>query len=292
MKLTPEILFLNVFLEQLGLPVPSTPALILAGAAVFTGSMNLNEVLLIATLAAVIPNIAWYFAGKYYGGKILGLLCKLSLTPESCVRETETKFTRWGVTALLFSKFVPGFSTIAPPLAGAMQTSLFKFVLYDVLGTIIWILSALLIGYVFNGAVQDILAFIMNAGTFAIPVVLGFLLLFIMYRWWNRNRFIASIRMERITIDELRNIIEAKTPHYIFDIRNSLAIERETIPGAQILLMKDIEKRVFEIDFDHEIITYCACPHEASAALAAIKLKDRGFTKVRPLKGGTHSWFK
>ncbi|MBI3355366.1 MAG: DedA family protein, partial [Nitrospirae bacterium] len=133
-----SVVFWVVFIEQVGLPIPAIPLLIAAGALVGSGKMSLSAALLIPVVASLPPDTAWYYLGRIKGGKVLGFLCRMSLEPDSCVRSTENLFYRHGPRALLVAKFIPGFSTVAPPLAGivGMGTTLFLF--YDAAGALIW----------------------------------------------------------------------------------------------------------------------------------------------------------
>lgn len=109
------VLFWVIFAEQIGFPIPAIPLLIAAGALVGAGKMSVAAALLVPVAASLPPDVAWYYLGRYKGGKVLGFLCRLSLEPDSCVRDTENLFHRNGPRALLLAKFIPGFSTVAPP---------------------------------------------------------------------------------------------------------------------------------------------------------------------------------
>ena len=119
----------NVLLQQLGLPIPAVPTMIVAGALAAMGRISLPAVFAISVLASVVADLAWYFAGRRYGYPVLKFLCRVSLSPDTCVRQTEGIFERWGFYSLVVSKFVPGFSTVAPPIAGALKMSAGKFLL-------------------------------------------------------------------------------------------------------------------------------------------------------------------
>src|SRR5262245_16494719 len=114
------LIFLNVLAEQVGVPIPATPLLVLSGALAATGRMSASLVLLTAVSASYLADAVWFALGRRHGRPILKRLCRISLSPESCVRQTEGLFERYGLYSVIFAKFVPGFSTVAPPLAGAM----------------------------------------------------------------------------------------------------------------------------------------------------------------------------
>ena len=118
------LVFANVLLAQLGLPLPAMPMLIVAGALVADGSLHVVPLALVVIVASLLGDMPWYFAGRRYGYRVLRTLCRISIEPDSCVKQTENIFTRWGPPSLLFAKYMPGFSTVAPPLAGTMGVGL------------------------------------------------------------------------------------------------------------------------------------------------------------------------
>src|SRR5215470_13349433 len=145
-------LFLNVLLEQIGLPIPAMPVLVVAGALAVDRGFSAPLALLAAVVASVIADALWYWLGRRQGTHVLKTLCRISLSPDSCVRQTENVFERWGLPSLLFAKFVPGFSTVAPPMAGAIGASFWSFLLYDAGGAAIWAGSGIALGMIFPGA--------------------------------------------------------------------------------------------------------------------------------------------
>src|SRR5216683_3540661 len=165
------LIFLNVFLEQLGVPIPAVPTLIVAGALSREHRMSSTHVLMASVFASLIADWIWFALGRHYGYRMLRLLCRISLSPDSCVRETESKFERWGLKSLLIAKFVPGFSTVAPPLAGAAKKSTFAFVIYDGIGALIWAGSAVAAGRLFHRAIDRIILALENLGGWALVIL-------------------------------------------------------------------------------------------------------------------------
>lgn len=139
------LVFVNVLLQQLGLPVPSVPTMVLA-ASQSSGLMALATMLLAAVLASLVADWVWYAAGRRFGYRVLALLCKMSINPSSCVNQTEARFTKWGVWSLVFGKFIPGFATVAPPVAGALGMAPSSFFMASALGAGLWAGMALLAG--------------------------------------------------------------------------------------------------------------------------------------------------
>src|ERR1700678_4221760 len=132
------IVVVNVLLDQIGLPVPAVPTLIVAGAAA-DARMPLSMLFAGSVLACLIADCGWYLVGEKYGIRVLKTLCKISLEPDSCVSQTQTRFERWGINSLLVAKFVPGLAIIAPPLAGAMRIGWLRFVVLSAMGAAIWV---------------------------------------------------------------------------------------------------------------------------------------------------------
>jgi len=284
--------FANVLLEQLGLPIPAVPTLVLAGALSVDGRLSAGAVLGVALLACAIGDTAWYFAGRRYGNRVLKLLCRVSLSPDSCVRQSETQFERWGRLALVLGKFVPGLSTIAPPLAGVMRLRWPEFLVLNGIGILLWAGLAVGAGMLFHAQVDYLIDRLEDLG--AAAAVLGATLLggYIALKWWQRRRFYRTLRLARITADDLRGLLRTRKGTVVVDVRSRVARGRDPrfIPGAVALDMEELEKRLDELPADEEVVFYCSCPNEASAAVVARRLIDRGYTRVRPLLGGLEAW--
>jgi len=286
------VVFLNVFIEQIGLPIPAVPTLVVAGALAANAQLSLPMVVIVAIVACMIADLAWYFIGRTYGNRVMKTLCRISLTPDSCVSETQTRFERWGINALIVAKFVPGLSLIAPPLAGATRIGVASFLIYDGLGSALWVGAAVGGGALFGKQVEYLLARMEAYGTYAI-VALGVLLAaYIAYKYWERRRFYAALRMARISVDELYSLIDGGGAPVVVDVRSHTArgLEPRRIPGAVHVPLDAVEHHVKDLPRDRDIILYCTCPNESSAAHAAKLLMNHGFKRVRPLYGGLDAW--
>ncbi|HEV7478635.1 MAG TPA: DedA family protein/thiosulfate sulfurtransferase GlpE, partial [Burkholderiales bacterium] len=285
-------MFANVLLEQIGLPIPAVPTLVLAGALSADGRLSVGAVLGVALLACTLGDTAWYVAGRRYGNRVLKLLCRVSLSPDSCVRQSETQFERWGRLALVLGKFVPGLSTIAPPLAGVMRLRWPEFLVLNGIGILLWAGLAVGAGLLFHAQVDYLVGRLADLG--AAAAVLGAALLggYIALKWWQRRRFYKMLRLARITADDLRGLLRTRNGTVVFDVRSRVARGRDPrfIPGALALDIEELDKRLDELPADEEIVFYCSCPNEASAAAVARRLIDRGYTRVRPLLGGLEAW--
>jgi membrane protein DedA with SNARE-associated domain/rhodanese-related sulfurtransferase len=285
------LVFLNVLAEQAGVPVPAYPTLIIAGAVLTRGNYALIELLVVGALAAVIADTFWYLAGRRYGTRVLRILCRVSLSPDSCVRQTEDIFERFGPASMIFAKFVPGFASVSTALAGAIRLRYWKFVLFDFIGAFIWVGVAVVAGYRFRDAVGDVLDVLTSLGKWGMVIVLLALAAWIAGKWWKRVLFTRQLRMDRVTVEELKTLLDAKDVSVILDVRSALSQEASgRIPGARRIDVKRLAEDLVGVPTDGEVIVYCACPNEASAVKVAEKLRAHGFKRVRPLHGGIDAW--
>ena len=286
--------FLNVLAQQLGLPVPVLPTLVVAGAVAASGKMSAAALYALAIAACVIADSTWYTAGRRYGGRVMSLLCRVSLSPDSCVSRTQGAFERWGAKALLIAKFVPGLALIAPPLAGATRMQFGRFIAFSAVGAGLWVGAAIVAGALLRTWVERWLPQATQIGGGAALVLLVLLAAYVGYRWWDRRRFLAALDMARISVEELRRQIEQGAAPMIVDVRSTTAqtLEARRIPGAVNVPVQDAARHLSELPRDREIILYCTCPNEASAAKVARLLMNNGFRRVRPLKGGLEAWIE
>lgn len=254
-----SFVFVNVLLEQLGLPVPAVPTLVVAGALAADGRLVFSNLLAAAFFATVFADTLWFLLGRRYGQRILKTLCRVSLSPDTCVRQTEGVFEKYGVASLLFAKFVPGFSTVAPPLAGAAGTSLPRFLLFTSAGTLLWAGSALVLGSVFHGAVERVLAALASLGGWAFVLLAGGLVLYIVVKWQQRRRFYRFLRMARIGVSDLRRLMDEGQSPVVVDVRSGGARQRDPrrIPGAVTIDLDDLDAHVATLPADREIVLYC-----------------------------------
>ena len=286
-----SVIFLNVLLNQLGLPVPVLPTLVVAGAMAAAGRLPGAAVFALAVAACVCGDAAWYVAGRVFGGRVMKLLCKVSLTPDTCVSQTETRFERHGPKVLILAKFIPGLSLVAPPLAGATRMGVMRFLCYSVLAAALWVSAALIVGLLLKAQVEWLLHSVAGLVGAALAVLL-LLAGYIAYKWWERRRFNRALEMARIDVAELHVHLGTATPPVVLDVRSPTAarLQPQRIPGALQVPLQDIGQQVGKLPRDRDIILYCACPNEASAAKAAKVLMAHGYRKVRPLRGGLDAW--
>jgi membrane protein DedA with SNARE-associated domain/rhodanese-related sulfurtransferase len=286
------LVFINVLVEQAGAPLPAVPTLVVAGALASAGKLPWGSVILAALLACLIADVAWYWAGRRYGATVMRTLCRVSLSPDSCVKQSELRFQRWRGQILLVAKFVPGLSTIAPPLAGAMQLSPRVFVLMDSIGSLIWIAVIVGLGYAFAHQIDHVLFLLASAGTVAIEIIVAGLIAYVLVKWWQRRKLLLSLRLARITVDELHQLIEQGAKPVVVDVRSPAGrmVDNRVIPGALIADLRRIDQDLDQVPIDQDVVIYCSCPNEVSAATAAKGLMMLGYRRVRPLLGGLDAW--
>ena len=286
------LIFANVLAEQLGVPVPAVPTLIVAGTLTVNGELSAGSVFAVAFVASTLGDVAWYVAGRLQGRRVMSLLCRISLSPDSCVSEAESHFERWGGLLLPVSKFVPGLSTVVPPLAGATRLGWAPFLTWNSLGIALWAGVAIGAGMVFHAKVAQFLLRLEEYGRAAIAIVAFLLAAYIALKWWERRRFYQMLRVARITTDELREIMSRDKETVVVDVRSSAArdLDPRFIPGALAINGSDVVDRLAHLPTHQEIVFYCTCPNEASAATVAKRLMSLGYTRVRPLQGGLDAW--
>lgn len=281
------IVFVAVLLDQGGLPLPSYPVVAVSAAFAHGDTAALAQLLMVATAAGLIADAFWYVAGRRYAARLLEWICRISLSPDSCVSGARQSYARYGAPSLIAAKFVPGFAALATALAGQYRLGAFRFTFWDGLGCLLWAGSAVALGVVFADAVREVLDTLLELGRWGAMLFLAVAVVYIGRKALLRRRFLAQIRMARIGVDELATRLEAEDPPIVLDVRPRAVREAEGwIPGA---LGVDDPSQV-EVAPDREVVIYCACPNEASAAVLAKRLMARGVVRVRPLSGGIAAW--
>lgn len=285
--------FVVVLVKQLGTPLPAMPVLFLAGAAAADDGVFAVKALAVATLASLLADFVWFFAGRYFGRRVLTLLCRISISPDSCVRKNELSFARRGMATLVIAKFVPGLSTLAPPLAGALGMRAQSFAIFDSAGAALWAGSGIAGGLLFHNQIRHLLEAMSELGRVAVWAVAALAALYVAWRvWWRWHEARLHAGMARVRPDELADMIQRGLAPIIVDVRAAgpgLPL-RERIPGARHIDLATIET-VSVIDWpdDARIITYCDCPNDASAGKAAHLLAKRG-RSAGVLAGGLGGW--
>ncbi len=286
------ILGLNTLLHELGVPVPMTPTALVAGARAASGAVDPILLIVMIVTGMLIANSVWFAAGRRYGGAVLKMLCRVSLSPDTCVARTEGSFGRWGWSALVIGRFLPGVTLVAPPLAGALGMSWTKFLALTAAGAALYGLVVVGAGMLLHEQIEMVIVQLMSLGWNALAVLIGMVALYIAWRWWQRRRHAHELAVPRIDVAELRALMAAGEPLELIDVRGRTTqqVDQRRIPGATIMHLDEIEAGRFKAPPDRQIIVYCACPNEASAARAVRLLHARGYLRARPLLGGLDAW--
>jgi len=286
------LLFVWVFVEQCGLPVPAMPVLLAAGALSAEHRLSFVMALAVSLAATLTADSSWFLVGRRYGHLVLRLLCKLSLEPTTCVRRTQDSFGRRREVTLMTAKFVPGLALLAPPVAGQNGMSYARFILFDGLGASLWLTAILTVGRFFGDLLKrdpSLLGWMGRfGGVLLILAVIGFLVGRLIRRSMVLRRLIAS----RLEPEELKKLLDSGEPLYIVDLRHPLELLPDpfTLPGALHISPDALTARSDEIPRDRDVVLYCTCPSEATAAKTAMTLHKLGIERVRPLRGGFDEW--
>lgn len=286
------VVFLGVLLEQLGAPLPTPLLLLAAGALAGLGQLDLTLVILLTVAAALIGDVIWFYIGRSRGFQVLNFLCRISLEQDSCVSGAKGVFTRHGERSLILSKFIPGFSTFAQPLAGATGMSVSRFLIFDGLGAFIWAAVFVGLGFIFSERFEQVAGYAESfSGWFGVAVV-AVLLVYVGWKFAGRQRLIRSLRVARISPEELKSQLDAGENVLILDLRNQLDFNENSqiIPMARRIPPDELEALHTELPRDRDLILYCTCPNEMTSARAALRLHRRGLVRVRPLDGGFQKW--
>ena len=285
------VVFGWVFIEQSGIPFPAPPILVVAGALAQDGRLKAEWVLAAAVVACLIADHAWFLAGRMRGRSLLAGICRISLSPDTCVRRTDDLVARHGAPLLVFAKFIPGVSAVAIPTAAAMGLSYRRFVLFDAAGALLWCGAYVGAGMIFSREVQRLLDVLALIGGWALAVVALAFALYIGVKVAYRLRLKRLYRLVRISPSEAAALRREEPDLLFIDARSHLARDEDPrrIPGAIEHQEGDVTAILPGEARARTIVTFCTCPNEASAALLADQLIAAGYSRVRVLTGGAEA---
>jgi membrane protein DedA with SNARE-associated domain/rhodanese-related sulfurtransferase len=286
------LLFVWVLVEQFGVPLPATPVLLAAGALSAEHKVSFPLALAAGLAACLVSDSSWFFIGRRYGHHVLRILCKLSMEPTICVRKTQDSFGRRRKFTLMIAKFVPGLATLAPPVAGQNGMAYPVFLLFDAIGATLWIGALLTAGRLFGDALKRDPSLLNWVGKFSGALLLLGIVGFFIGRLYRRRMVLRKLVAARLEPEELKRQLDAGEPVYIVDLRHPLELLPDpfTLPGALHISPEALTARVLEIPRDRDVVLYCTCPSEATAARTAMTLHKLGIVRVRPLRGGYDEW--
>ncbi|HEU4367727.1 MAG TPA: VTT domain-containing protein [Methylomirabilota bacterium] len=246
--------------EQLGIPLPAVPALLATGALAATGRVNLWLVMGAIVIVTLPVDLVWHEVGRRRGAQVLSGLCRMTLEPDVCVRRTQNLFMRHGVRTLLVAKFLPGLTTVVPPLAGVFGVSRLQFAVYDVAGSILWAGFWTGVGYIFSDAIERVLIWVASLGRAAAVLVGAALIGYVLLKYLRRWLFLRRLRIARISPEDLRRKLEAGEDIAILDLRTALDVAAVpyAIPGSRWIAAEHLDDRLSDIPLDRELVLYCS----------------------------------
>jgi membrane protein DedA with SNARE-associated domain/rhodanese-related sulfurtransferase len=281
-----------VLAEQLGLPLPALPVLLAAGALSAEHELSFGLAFLVSMAATLTADTIWFLVGRRYGHHVLRLLCKLSLEPTICVRKTQDSFGRRREFTLVIAKFVPGLATLAPPVAGENGMGFGRFLFFDSIGASLWLLALLGAGRIFGDLLKRDPNLLNWVGRFSGALLIAGIVGFFLYRLYRRRVFMNELVQSRVEPADLKGQLDAGEPVYIVDLRHPLELLPDpfTLPGAVHFSPDGLAERHNEIPRDRDVVLFCTCPSEATAAKTAMTLYRLGIERVKPLRGGYDEW--
>ena len=247
-----------VLAEQLGIPVPSVPVLLAAGALAGTGSLSLHACIAIASVAALAGDMVWFMLGRRFGSSVLRLLCRISLEPDPCVQRTGDFYLKHGKWSLVFAKFVPGLNTVMTPLAGRFKLGIGRFLLFDGAGVLLWTSSYVCLGWLFRSELEHLAERLFQMGKWFTVLAIGSLALYIAYRYVRRRQIYRELRLARIAPWELKERMERGEDVLVIDLRGPAEWDQGVIPGATLLSPADLTTRPMDHIKDREVVLYCS----------------------------------
>jgi len=286
------LVFFSILIEQMGIPLPGVPILIVMGALARTGEFAFLGVVGSALAGSLSADVIWYQLGRRYGRAVLNLMCRISLEPDYCVRRAEDTFAKRGVWTLLFVKFIPGLNAAAVPLAGMIRIPALRFLAFDASGVLLWSGAYVSLGYIFSRQIESIIQRIGDVGGSVLAIVGAAAAIYLLTKYFQRRRFLNSIQVTRISVEDLKAKMDSGQPVILLDLRNTLDRDhdRVRIPGAFHMMPNFVDIGAREIKGKNEIIVYCSCPNEATSAKVAHQLLRTGLSAVYPLEGGLMAW--
>ena len=286
------LLFAWVAAEQGGLPLPAAPVLVAAGA-LSAGHASRFWLALVAGLCgALVADTSWFVFGRRYGHGVMRLICRLSLEPVTCVRRTQDFVALHPLATLTIAKFVPGFSTLAAPAAGQSKMRLRQFLIFDGIGSALWVGTFLAAGYLGRDLLARDPGLLRWMGRFSGVLLVICIFALLVWRAVRHRLALRQLAAARIEPEEVKRLLDAGDEVTIVDLRHPLEVfvDPFTLPGAIRLSPEALAKGHHVIPRDRAVVLYCTCPSEATSAKTALSLRKLGIEHVHPLRGGYDEW--
>ncbi len=289
------VLFALVLAEALGLPVPAALALLIAGASSARGPLHLHVVLLTSLSALLLGDSLLFLLGRYSGWWLLGILCKLSINPESCILRSAESFRRYGRTLLVLAKFVPGINSLAPPLAGSMNMRYLRFFPFDVAGASLYAFVWCGAGFVFSDVITPLTNGLKAGSHLLMLLVVIAIAVYAGYKVWRLVQagplsyvpHVSAAEAARHLYSDLHGDVA------VFDVRSHgyYSAKALRIKGSVRLEPNTLLQQLDSLPKDKELILYCTCQGEATSLRVARIMQRYGF-RASVIKGGLRAWRK
>ena len=253
-------LFGGMVLEQFVPPMPGEPLLLGAGALAGNGRLSLWLASALALAGTVVGDLVWYEIGRIGGQRVLKWMCRMAIEPDTCVRNGAETLTTHGASALLIAKFVPGLNSIGQPLAGALGMPRRRFVIFDVLGAVLWVGLYIGLGFAFHDQLAEAVLLADRLGGWALVIAAVAFGLYLGIKVIRRQLFLRELRIARISPEELDAKLRAGEPVFMVDLRHELEVQDRPamIRGATRITPAELEQRHATIPRDREVVVYCS----------------------------------
>jgi membrane protein DedA with SNARE-associated domain/rhodanese-related sulfurtransferase len=285
------VVFVNVLLTRLGIPVPAVPVLLLAGTAIANGHLSFWHVLTAALAGALIGDGAWFTAGRLLGRRLILALARLSAAVELHMRKARVLFARFGPAIVSFSKFVPGLAIITPPLMGTTRVGVVIFFAWDAVGIVAWATFWVLGGAIFERQLSMLIREVRTHGWTIIDVLFVIAACYLVFRFIQRWRLQRPLSLASVSPEQLDAMMRSDKPPIVLDARPDEIKQQapQRIPGA---LPLDIHSpgTVDAALLARDVVVYCVCADDATAKTLSQQMREKGFTRIRALRGGLDAW--
>ena len=255
------LIFVFVLADTLGFPLPAGLVLLAGGAAVASGTLRGSFVLVLAFAAFLLGDILLFVLGRFMGWSLLGVLCRISFNPESCILRSAELFYKRGKVALVIAKFLPGINAMAAPLAGSMKMRFRQFLGLDAASALLYVVIYGGLGFLFRDFLAVMIRSFQRAGHVFTDVLLGATILYIFYRLWLYQKSKVYDVVPRIQVSELAHRLESegKARVFIVDVRSHgyYDADAQRIRGSIRFEPNHLLEELKILPRDKDIYLYC-----------------------------------
>lgn len=293
--ITYPAILVAVFARQMCLPVPAVLVLIMAGALGASGRMSLTLIVSVGVVGCLLADYIWFQVGRWWGSRVLRILCSFSADPNLCTKRARKAFAQWGLRILMVAKFIPGLDGLMPPLSGLEGAGSLEFLFFDGIGALLWCLFYSVIGYCFASRVEIVATILGRASTVVSIVVLGPFLGYVCWRAWELMHMLGRLRLRTISPALLHEKLASGERVAVLDLLlcegDAPADAGPSIPGAIRVNPTRLRKAPHvTVPPDVEVVLYCSSPRAVTSARVAVALRHKGVRRIKVLEGGLNEW--